>query len=446
MADYTTLGSFNTGGAASLNGELIQKLYDAESKSRVKPIENSLELWDKEKEKIAEINTKVNELISSIKPFDLFASGNNAFEQITATTTGESAIFDAADVGALKEGTMNITISQLAQKDVYQSDTFSDSSSLIAGAQTTGDKITINGTDFTTVGKTYEELVADINLTGTINASIEKISDTESRLVIKSKEPGTSNNLTITETGGAILGYSNASNHILNGQNLQATVDGVAYDVSSNSITVDGNLKITATKIGDSSISVQKDDSSIIPAINEVATKYNELLELITTELYSEDASSQDKSTLKTILNDIKNMMYNEYGRDDENVLNYGFSFDKLGLLTIDSKVLGKALTDNPDKVKELFIGVAEDKGFGTMLKEHLDDLNAYDGLFKSYTTNMDLRKTKLDEDKEKAVKDLDTKYDTMAAQFTAYGSIIAQMESSFAGLKQMIAAQNSSN
>ncbi len=100
MADYTQLGSFNTGGAASLNGELIQKLYDADSKSKITPIEKSLELIDTEKEKITEINTKVNELLAAIKPFDLFSSGNNAFEQISANITGTSALFDSADVGA----------------------------------------------------------------------------------------------------------------------------------------------------------------------------------------------------------------------------------------------------------------------------------------------------------------------------------------------------------
>ena len=66
MSDYSSLGSFATGSAASLNGDLIQKLYDAEAKSRVEPLEKSLELWNTEKEKIAEINTKVNELITAV--------------------------------------------------------------------------------------------------------------------------------------------------------------------------------------------------------------------------------------------------------------------------------------------------------------------------------------------------------------------------------------------
>lgn len=70
--DYSQLGSFATGGASSLNGELIQKLYDAESESRVNPLTTRLELIDTEATVISDINTKINELISSVGSFDLY--------------------------------------------------------------------------------------------------------------------------------------------------------------------------------------------------------------------------------------------------------------------------------------------------------------------------------------------------------------------------------------
>ena len=67
-------------GASSLNQELLDKLKEAERKSTVEPVENDLEDWTAEDEKFQEIVTKANELLDSIKPFDLFASGGvNAF-------------------------------------------------------------------------------------------------------------------------------------------------------------------------------------------------------------------------------------------------------------------------------------------------------------------------------------------------------------------------------
>ena len=447
MADYTSLGSFSTGGAASLNGELVQKLYDAEATTRVEPLEKSIELIETETTVISDVNTKINELIASVKAFDLYSSGNNAFEQISATTTGESAIFDAADVGALKEGTININIATLASKDAYQTDKFSSKSDIIGNGT-----LSINGTDFITDGKTYDELLSDINSSGTIDASIEQVSDTEYRLIIKSQEPGIANALTIAQSGGLDLGLLDETvpgtldNQVLIAKNLTATIDGVAYDVSSNSVTIDGNLKMTASTTGDSSISIQKDDSQIIPAIQNVVDKYNELLLMVTEEIYSATPSVQDTSTLKSIVDNIKNTMFDTFGVNDDSMLTHGFSFDKTGTLSLDSTVLGKALTDDPDKVKALFIGVAEDKGFGTTLKEQLDDLNAYNGLFSTMEDSIAQRKIDLEKEKEDAVKALDTKYDTMAAQFAAYGSVISQMEASFGGLKAIIASENSSN
>ncbi|MGB3750708.1 MAG: flagellar filament capping protein FliD [Arcobacteraceae bacterium] len=456
--DYSQLGSFATGGAAALNGELIQKLYDSESESRVNPLTTRLELIDTEATVISDINTKINELISTVGSFDLYTSGTNAFEQVTATANGTSALFDAADVSALKEGTTTVDIQQLAQKDVYQTSKFSDSTSLITGGQDSGDQITVNGTNFTTVGKSYDDLVTDINNSGLFYASVEQVSDTESRLVIKSKDVGEENALTITQTGVDLgledtsgvdeFGAANGSNanHILHAQNMKATVDGVAYDVSSNTITIDGNLKITAAEIGTSSVSIQSDTSSITPAVQEMANVYNELVLMITEELYSETPSVQDTSSLKSMLSDIKNMVYGEYGTSEESLLNYGFGFDEDGLLEIDTTVLNKAIIDDPDKLKDLFIGVAEKEGFGTALKSQLDTLNSYGGLFDSLESNMEARKLSLTSDKEDAIKDLDTKYDIMAAQFAAYATIISQMESSFGALAQIIASENSSD
>ena len=458
MADYSMMGSFGSGGASALNGELIQKLKDAESKSKIKPIENKLETWDKEKAKIEEIKAKTDEFLASVKPFDLYNSGSNAFSQVTASTTGESAVFDASDVGALKPGITKINITQLAQKDVYQSDILTVSGSDPVEnkgpddviTDTADSKITINGHDYGTAGVTYKELVTTINNWGEVSASLEKVSDTEYRLVIKSNEPGKGNALLINEQDSG-LGLDNDSNddgtandftaRTQAAQNLEATIDGVSYNVSSNSIMIDGNLKITATKLGESSISVQKDDSSIVPAIENMALKYNELLVMITEELYSAEPSVEDTSTLKSMLSGIKNLMYDKYGdNDDKSLFNNGFSFDKQGLLSIDKKILGKALTEDQDAVKNIFIGTAENPGFGTVLKEHLADFDSFNGLFSSYKTSMDDRKKTLEENKEKETKALDTKYATMASQFAAYGAMITQMESAFSGLKSMIA------
>jgi len=451
MADYSTVGAFNTGNAASLSGDMITKIREAEEKAVLDPIDARLADWEIESEKITEIKGKVSELLNALKPFDLYSTSSNAFEQVTANTTGSSAVFDASDVGSLKEGTYQIDITQLGQKDVWQSNTqtLAETETVMAASI-----LNINGQDFDTDGLTLQEFADQINLSTVATASVEEVGNDSYRLVLKSTDPGTANALTITETSTS-FGFNDATdldldgipdNHTMTAQNLQAKVDGVSYDVSSNSIQVDGNLRITATEIGKSTLSIQRDDSYILPAAQDVVNIYNEVTALISEELYSAETSVEDLSSLRTLQDGLKSMFYQDYGVNDENPVNLGFEFDQYGGLSLNSETFGKALTDNFDNVKEFFLGRAEDKGFGTTFKEYVDDLNAYDGLFSVYDDSMTARKTSLDEDREDTVTKLDTKYATMAAQFTAYASIIAQMESSFSGLKMMIEQSTSAS
>lgn len=626
MADYSALGIAG-GGGASLNQELIDKIKAAERKSQVDPIETRLEAITGldaqtgdvldvagEEARMLLIEAQATDMMNKISGFDLFSSEANAFEQVLASTTGDAAVFDAIDIGGLTPGTNYVTITQLAQRDVFQTSTFSEaqkdevmttgqasgdmivisqdgrpvyqsdstttdpSTDLILGAGESGTVVvgatTVNiddtttwddlktqlsanadltvsfennrlsvksadgetalsisetgnvaigltiGEKFTTEGKTYTELATSINDNSNYTASIELVGDDTYRLVMKSNESGLSNALNITQIGadldindtysskavsGAVgvdgtldvdgagnvaylstdtlsdvadkinsagLGYTasfdaatnklsiekddgSAINSIsssefdfgfdndsqtLNAQNLLANVDGIDYNVDSNVLTVQGNLTMTAVELGSSTISIQRDSSSVLTTFEAFIESYNALVDLIDNEVYGEDSPIQDASSLKMMMGSIKDMIFGSYGEnDDQNLFGYGLSLDESGHLSLDSEKFGAALTNDFDGLKDFFLGKAEDKGFGTLMKEYLVGLDQYEGLLYNYKENMASRQEKLEEEREKAIETLDTKYDIMAAQFAAYSSIIAQMEASFGGMQMMI-------
>jgi len=511
-----------TGQATTLNQELLEKLKSAERKSTVEPLETDLEDWDIESTKVAEIKLYVQDLLEAIKPFDLYVtSGVNAFEDKTATTTGDSVVFDAVDAGSLNTGTTTVNISSLAQRDVYQSGTFADKEAIISTTAT--DKITISGVEFSVYNKTYEELAAEINLSSSFNSSVEEVGTDTFRLVIKSENSGLDNALEIVE-GGINLGLNQFTsettiasgtipsaglnltlngttfttdgvetynefvqridadsaldasivdgkvlirnsdgssldvtsddlslnmlnnNNTLKAQNLQATIDGVSYNVSSNTITVDGELKITAVKEGSSTISIEKDTTNITTVAENFIEKYNTLFDTINTELYSSDSSIEDRSTLRTLISQIKDQLFNNYGSNsDLNVFNYGFTLDKSGVLSLDSTVFNTAVNNDFDNLKNLFIGTAESEGFGTQLKTYVDGLDGFDGLITAYEDNLSTRKTNLEDERDKAIEDLDSKYLQLSEQFADYGAIITKFNSQFSGLEMMIAQSISS-
>ena len=444
-----------SGQAASLNSELIDKLKTAERKSTVAPIETSIEKITKEKVTFASIQTKISELLDAIKPFDLFVSGGvTAFEQKSATTSGDSVTFDAADAKALKKGFTSVDVTKLAQKDVYQSESVS---AAIKDSAINQGPLVINGETFDTTNKTYQQLADEITAKSGMNASVEQVGTDAYRLVIKSEESGVDNKLIISGAASQALGYTtdgtvidgtaiNSTNHTLTAQDMDATVDGIQYSVSSNNLTVDG-LKITANKVGSSTINVTEDNSQVETLMKNFVTKYNEVVALIDTEVLSADSTLGDKSSIRSITSEIKDELFGSYGSvGDKSVFNFGIELDKYGGLSLDSAKFNKAVQEDMPGLKDLFLGTAEKKGLGTTLKETLDNMKFTGGVLNTYESSMTKREATLNETKVKAEKLLDAKYQQLALQFSAYGALINQMESSFGGLKMIINQSTSGN
>ncbi len=436
-------------GSLDLNSELLTKLKTAESTDVLDPITAEEEDTQAEIDALDEVQTMVTDLLDLVKDFDLFTSGTNIFDEISASTTGSSASFDATDTSNLEPGTISVTVTQLAQKDVYQSNKISDKTSTMDSG-TISISIGDNSYDFSTDGKTYEALVNEMNNYPDLSAALEQVGDSSYRLVIKSAESGLSNALSITQTG-IDLGLEDSDNHVLTAQNMNASIDGIDYDLSSNKVTMQNGLIIKMVEEGTSSITMERDDSSITDAINNVADKYNDLVDLVNSYILGDEdnpAVISDSSTLKTMMSTIKNILFDSYGLDnEENMFKYGMSFDSSGYFQIDDTALSKALTNNYDDLKELFVGYAEKEGIGTRLKTYLDSLDSLDGgLLSTYADKLSSRLSTLTSDYDDASTKLDDKYSQMADQFASYTVLITQMENDFASLKSVIDGSSSSS
>jgi len=428
-------------GSLDLNSELLTKLKTAESTSVLDPITAEIAENETELEALTEIETMVLELLDLVDDFDLFTSGTNIFDEITASTTGSSVSFDATDTSNLTPGNISVTVSQLAQKDVYQSNTISDTTATLEAGTIT---INIGDTsyDFSTEGKTYKELVNEMNNKSLLDAKLEQVSDDSYRIVLKSNESGLSNALSITQSN-VDLGFEEESNHVLSAQNMKASIDGISYDVSSNKVTMQNGLIIKAVEVGTSTITLERDDALIVETIQSIASKYNDLVDLVDSYILGDEddpATISDSSTLRTMMSTIKEILFDTYGLDnEENMFIYGISFDSDGYMQVDSTTLSSAVNNNYDDLKELLVGYAEKEGIGTRLKTYLDSLDGLDGLLTSYEDKLNERIDTLNDDYDTASDKLDEKYEQMATQFAAYTVLITQMENSFASLKSII-------
>lgn len=434
-------------GSVDLSSELLTKLKTAESTSILDPITAEKEDTQAEIDALDEIQTMTLEFLDLVKSLDLYTSGTNVFNEISASTTGSSASFDATDSSNLDPGTITVNVTQLAQKDVYQSNTISSKTATLDSGTIS---ITIGEEtyDFSTEGKTYETLVSEMGNYPDLNVSLEQVGDSSYRMIIKSSESGTANAITISQSG-VDLGFEEEANHVLTAQNMKATVDGIDYDLSSNKLTMQSGLIIKMVDEGTSSITMERDDASIVESITSIADKYNDLVDLVNSYILGDEenpAVISDSSTLKSMMNSIKDILFDSYGlNNEENLFKYGFSFDSDGYMQVNETELSTALTDNYDDLKELFVGYPEKEGIGTRLKSYLDSLdNLLDGLLTTYDDKLSTRLSTLTSDYETASEKLDEKYEQMASQFASYTVLITQMENDFASLQSIIDSENS--
>ena len=438
------------GQAASLNSDMLEKLKAVDRKATVEPIEKKLEKFENEKKVISEVTTKVNELYDAVKVFSLNQStGTNAFQQKSANVSGDGVVFDSDDLSSLKTGSMRVQVQKLAQKDVWQSNPISGSKTDTVNAGI----ITINGTNIDTSTMSYTKLTEEINKISGVQASLVDSSDGTFRLSVKSTETGTANkiNFNTKDILGNDLGVSSGaaklfgdgsalsdSLNVLKAQNMQLKADGVDYSSSSNTVTIDG-LKITATKKGgDSTINIENDTTTLSDQMKNFADKFNELRATIENEIYSADASVDNKGALRDMLATVKNELFGT-GSGKQSIFDFGFSLDeKSGDIIFNKKDFEASIKNGTADLEALFAGTADKKGIATSM----DELISTNGVTKSlldYEINMLEREERLKKDKETAETTLDNKYSLMAQQFASYGVMINQMESSFSGLKMLI-------
>ncbi|MDX4059146.1 flagellar filament capping protein FliD [Aliarcobacter skirrowii] len=433
------------GQAGALNNDMLEKLKAVDRKATVEPIEKKLEKFDLEREAITNISTKVEDLLSAVKLFSLNQTTSvNAFNQKSASVMGDGVIFDAPDLNLLKNGSMRVQVDKLAQKDVWQSGLF-DGTTVTKDSLVDQGNLTINGSTIDTNGKSYSDVVKEINKIDGVQASLVENSAGGFRISIKSSETGVANKLNLSDNAANVLFRVNETDplilknyHVLEAQDMELRADGVNYSSSSNTITIDG-LKITATKeSADSTINIENDTSSLATQMKDFADKYNDLRAAIENEIYSSESSIDNKGALRDILANIKNELFGS-GAGSSSIFSFGFSLDeKNGNLLFNQKDFENSTKNGTADLEALFAGTPDKKGIATSI----DEVISISGVKKSlidYEINMISREESLKKDKESAEKTLDSRYATMAQQFASYGVIINQMEASFSGLKMMI-------
>lgn len=327
------LGTLSSLGFASgvLTQDTIDKLKKAEETARIDPYTKKIEENTAKQKDLTELKTKLltfQTAVSSLGDATAFAA-----RKVSSSITDNPAASLSADAGVALQS-MKVNVTQLAEKDVYQSKALTTDSGVINANLKDNVKLTFfqNGKEYTvTIDKTttYKDLADKISTASDGNIVAKIINTGEKpdgyRLSLTSKETGEDNAIsfypgskeTTTQPDGTSkteykenkeaknifknlgwelddstslkpenvnknktgYGIKDQTNHLKTAQNAEFTMDGIKMIRSSNTITdLAVGLTLTLNKTGEVNFEVQQDTSTVTQAMEDLVNAYNDLV------------------------------------------------------------------------------------------------------------------------------------------------------------------------
>ncbi|WP_270988835.1 flagellar filament capping protein FliD [Campylobacter upsaliensis] len=327
------LGTLSSLGFASgvLTQETIDKLKKAEEAGRVEPYKKKVEENAAKQKDLTEIKTKLlafQTAVSSLGDATAFAA-----RKVSSSIKDNPAASLSADAGVALQS-MKVNVTQLAEKDVYQSKALTTDTGLVNASLKDEVKLTFfqNGKEYSvTIDKTttYKDLADKISTASDGNIVAKIINTGEKpdgyRLSLTSKETGEANAISFypgskvttqkpdgtsetkyqeneeakkifTNLGWELdtstslkpedvekkkvgYGIKNQANHLKKAQNAEFTMDGIKMIRSSNTITdLAVGLTLTLNKTGEVNFEVQQDTEAVTKAMEDLVNAYNDLV------------------------------------------------------------------------------------------------------------------------------------------------------------------------
>ena len=391
-----------------------------------------------------------------------------AFTSYTATATGAagaSASFSASAGTGATAGTHSVVINQLATAQQLSSAAFASSSTIVGtgtlvvavGGKSMG--VTIDSSN-----NTLQGIVSAINsATGNpgVTASIINAAN-GAHLVLSSNSTGVANTITVTSSGGdgglTAINYNPAGGGPNNlsvqtaAQDASLTIDGFAVTSASNSVSnvlsgVTLNLG-SAAPGATQTLSVGLDTTGITSDLQNLVTAYNSYVG-IEGQLASYDPASGTagpllgNATLQDVGSQLSGILASAVGSASASVQSLGdigLSLNPDGTLSLDTTVLGNALSANPTQVAALFNG---SNGYGAQLNNTLNNFLQTGGVFDSQTQAINQQLASLQQQQSDLNQQIASETTRYQQQFAAMDALVAQLKSSSSAITQMLTGLN---
>ena len=380
-----------------LKQQTIDTLKQYDEESQIKPLTTRIATNALQQQDLTAITT----LISQFKTSYADIASETSFLKRKTSIAGSNSVSANIEDG-VAEQTIRMSVMQLAQSDSYQTKGFSSRSDVVfekLDKDTTfslqvGDKsydITVNNK--TTLDELSQKITDATD--GKISVKILNVGGANPySMVFQTKDTGKDNAIKFKMAGDVNtnslfkdLGFqttnpddkgvftleagtdANAGKKLANAQDAEFTFNGVNMTRSKNTIddiitgatftlnNVDD--KTTSGEYKDTVISISKDTASLVKTMQSMVQAYNTLKTNLDTAT-SYDSESKAAGSLNGLseITSIKRQINSIITNTDKNgksLMDFGFSFTDKGVLSLDTKALESAISDDYENFKKFF-------------------------------------------------------------------------------------------
>jgi flagellar hook-associated protein 2 len=460
MAGISSLGI----GSGVLTADVIDQLKEADEAQMVKPIEDKISLNNQKQESF----TLLSSLMNTLKGSASALSYDTIFDNKSVNISGNAEVDVSAGANV---DSFTLETLTLAKKDVTKFTAIASREAKVSDAAINGGAGTLTigsyNIDYdstTTLSDLAQKITDESN--GNIEASILQTGDGAYSLVVSSKQTGADQALTITDSSGSLesvlmTAYDEVTNpdgyqKIQTATDAEFKYNGITTTRSTNEIDdLIVGVNITLKNEGDfSNVDITQDTEPLIGEMELFVESYNTLVQNLSdmTE-YNEETGAKgvfnDESFVKSIRRELNSVITSM--SNGESLMQYGLDLDRSGKMSFDKSVLQEKMTSDPDSVKLFFTGGTNANGVEqTGIFEQIDDkIKSYTGfgqLLSNFETGLKTDATSLSESYERAMETLTNRYEIMERRFSAYDSMISQINAQFSSLQMMISAESNSD
>ena len=429
---------------------------------------------------------KLQSSLTSLQTATAALTKTTAFNSTTVSSTNTA--FTATTDSTANTGSYSVSVTQIAKAQTLLSGSVSSNTAQLG---TTGATRTL------TITQPGNDTPLSISLTddqtsltgianainksgGDVSASIIKANDGDYRLMLSSKSTGTDYDMTVSVSGDdalqAVIGYTaggtgNGMSEQVQSQNAKLTVNGVAIERSSNTITdapsgVTLQLKAASASGASEQLEVTRATDSTKTAINAWVKAYNALQSTIATVTkYTKVETGEDQSSsngallgdsnVRSIQSQLRSQLTSVQSGSLAIMAQLGITQDpsigadgSSGNLLVDDTKLSAALASNPQGVTEYFVGDGKTTGFATVMNNTLTDMlstaTGKEGVIKNATDGINSTLKTLSQRYDDMSDSIDATMARYKAQFTQLDTLISKLNNTASYLTQQFSTSSS--